>query len=176
MASRTSHGQIVAESLVEFKTVDKLDFSRSKGKCGGDKDQDKEKNKDKDKPSNSGSEKPLFCKWKSLKNRDKKEREPQACFLCDEPHRMWDYLKRGKLATIAKNSEAERKTLKLGSIMLNSIKTKRLARHKRLMFIDITVVGNKMNSFGGHQSLKLVHVQDSRQKAWLGHRERQWVD
>ena len=98
----------MAKSLVEFKTVDKLDSSRSKGKGGGDKDQNKEKNKDKDKPSNSGSEKPLFCKWKSSKNRDKKEREPQACFLCDGPHRMRDCPKRGKLAAIAEKGEAKR--------------------------------------------------------------------
>ena len=83
----------VAESLVEFKKVDKLDSSKSKGKGGGDRDWDKAKHKERDKQPKEGSRKPSYRQWKSSKEGDKKEREPQACFLCDEPYRMQDCLK-----------------------------------------------------------------------------------
>ena len=80
----------VAESLVEFKKVNKPNSSKSKGKCGGDRDRDKAKGKGKDKTPNEGSGKPSFRQWKSFKEGDKKEREPQACFPYDGPHRMRD--------------------------------------------------------------------------------------
>ncbi|KAJ8635856.1 hypothetical protein MRB53_010123 [Persea americana] len=102
-----------AESLVEFKKTDEPDSSRNKGKGWGDKDRDKERDRgrDRDKPSKSGSGKPPFQKWKSSKDGDKKDREPQACFLCDGPNRMRDCPKRGKHAAIAEKDEAERETL-----------------------------------------------------------------
>ena len=59
---------------------------------------------------------------------------------------MRDCPKRGKLAAITEKGEVERDTLRLGSMMLSSIKTKRSARHKGLMFVDITVAGKKMNA------------------------------
>ena len=52
-----------AESLVEFKKVDKPDSSKSKGKGGGDRD--KCKGKEKDKQSKEGSEKPSYRPWRS---------------------------------------------------------------------------------------------------------------
>ena len=54
--------------------------------------------------------------------------------------------KQGKLAAIAEKDKAERETLKLGSIILSSIKTKKSARQKGLMFVDIVVASNKMNA------------------------------
>ena len=59
---------------------------------------------------------------------------------------MRDCPKRGKLAAIVENNENEKEILKLGSIMLSSIKTKRSARQKGLMFMDIMVAGKKMNA------------------------------
>ncbi|KAJ8627131.1 hypothetical protein MRB53_020438 [Persea americana] len=134
------------ESLVEFKKTDKTDSSRNKGKGGGDKNRDKKRGRDRDNPSKSGSGKPPFQKWKSSKDGGKKDREPQACFLCDGPHRMRGCPKQGKLAAIAEKDKAERETLKLGSIILSSIKTKKSARQKGLMFVDIVVASNKMNA------------------------------
>ena len=64
----------VAESLVEFKKVDKPDSSKSKGKGGGDRD--KGKGKERDKQPKKGSGKPSYRPWKSSKEGDKKEREP----------------------------------------------------------------------------------------------------
>ena len=155
----------VAESLVEFKK-DKPDSSKSKGKVGGDRD--KGKGKERDKQPKKGSGKPSYRQWKSSKKGNKKEWKPQTCFLYNEPHRMRDCPKRGKLATIAEKGDAERETLKLGSMMLSSIKTKRLSRHKGLMFVDITVAGNKMNALVDTSASDLFMSETAAKKLGLG--------
>ena len=158
----------VAKSLVKFKKVDKPDCFKNKGKGGGDRDWDKAKGKERDKQPKEGSGKPSYRQWKSSKEGDKKEREPQACFPCDGPHRMRDYPKRGKLAAIVKKGDTERDTLKLGSMILSSIKTKRSARHKGLMFVDITVASNKMNALVDTGASDLFMFKTAAKKLGLG--------
>ena len=71
-----------------------------------------------------------------------------AYFLCEGPHKVRDCPKRNKLSTIAreKDDELDRDTLKLGSIILNSIKAKRFGKRKGLMFTKIMVASTKITA------------------------------
>lgn len=77
-----------AESLVEFKKLEKYSTpkhkERGKGKGGGDKEKSP-------KSGNGGSGKFSNSKWKSSKYGDKKkEKQGLASFLCDGPHKARD--------------------------------------------------------------------------------------
>ncbi|OMO92033.1 hypothetical protein CCACVL1_06931 [Corchorus capsularis] len=64
-----------------------------------------------------------------------------------KPHRLRDYSKRSKLLVIAREEQQPKKeeeTLKLGSILFSVEPMKR--RKKGLMFVDMEVVGHKVNA------------------------------
>ncbi|KAL8150834.1 hypothetical protein V2J09_020642 [Rumex salicifolius] len=114
-----------ADSLVEYKTQEKTDSHRGKGKIGGDKMKDKSSTKD----GESSRRRDKFTREKS--KGEKKEYNPLTCFLCDGNHLMKECSTRSKLnSIISKDEEPEPEKLKLESIMLSSIKTKRFSNHK----------------------------------------------
>ncbi|XP_057994453.1 uncharacterized protein LOC131174696 [Hevea brasiliensis] len=82
----------IAESLVEFKKVDKAKNKDSKGKNGGDKGGGKENNQEEPKEGNgkknwSGKRDSKDGKFKQFEKFHKPaERPPLKCFLCDGPH------------------------------------------------------------------------------------------
>lgn len=72
---------------------------------------------------------------------------PLECFLCNGPHMIKDCPNQTKLASISKeDEESDRESLKLGSIMLSSIRPKKFSKKKGLMFVDIVVAGHKLKA------------------------------
>ena len=60
--------------------------------------------------------------------------------------------------------------------MLNSIKTKRSARHKGLMFVDITVAGNKMNALVDTGASNLFMFKTTAKRLSLGvEKGNEWI-
>lgn len=133
-----------AESLIEFKKVDKSESkSHGKGSSGGaDKDKGKQVNRPSHKP-NSNKEKPA----QGGETSQKKDRPSPKCFICDGPHYARECPKRSILSALAKEGDQEQEEIRLGALRtLNSVKTRKVKRDKGLMFVDIEVAGKHISA------------------------------
>ena len=81
--------------------------------------------------------------------------------MCEAPHKARECPKKNKLSAIAReeDDESDRATLKLGSIILNSIKAKRFGKRKGLMFTDIIVAGTKITALMDTRASNLFVVE-----------------
>lgn len=101
----------VIESFIEFKKYDPLS-SKNKGKGAEEKDK------------KEGYNKPLTWKGKpTIKDtREKKDKGPLKCFLCDKPHSVRDYPTRAKLLAMVREEEKEGEAQMSLIFLLNSLK------------------------------------------------------
>lgn len=138
----------VLESLIEYKKPNKSTTTSSlkkhhkfgKDKCGGD-------------DSNQGKEK-SFQPSKDYRNKtypssfNGRERPKISCFLCEGPHKAFEYLKRSKqTATIQDEEEREASDPRLGSLQLLNAITARVkvlkSRRKGRTYVITKVGGNE---------------------------------
>ncbi|KAH1090720.1 hypothetical protein J1N35_017977 [Gossypium stocksii] len=146
-----SKAMIMVEYLIELiPSKDKFESSKPKkigsgredegqveysdGNCGNEKPQNskkkpnnmKEKKRD-DKLEKTSMKLGLIMSGVEAKRVKGNEKKPVKCFLCCGSHSMQDYPEQSKLSTVTKEDEAEpeKKALKLGSMILNSVKAKR---------------------------------------------------
>ncbi|KAE8716635.1 Protein NRT1/ PTR FAMILY 3.1 [Hibiscus syriacus] len=129
-----------AEAIAPFevKRTDSLQSrSKPKGNSGGEKAKGNfhkptgNHGKPNDRP------KKLFNPWE--------KKGELSCFSCGENHMKRDCPQLVKVAAIKENDGVESETLKLGSI-LSTIEVKKGRKKKGLMYVDITVAGQKMSA------------------------------
>ncbi|KAF2285582.1 hypothetical protein GH714_005632 [Hevea brasiliensis] len=117
----------IAESLIEFKKVDKAKNKDSKGKNGGDKGGGKESNKEGPKEGNDkkfgfGKKDTRDGKFKKFEKSHKPtERPPLKCFWCDGPHRARECPKNAALTALVgdkEESHPRREGSSMGSLQL----------------------------------------------------------
>ncbi|XP_039038705.1 uncharacterized protein LOC120176331 [Hibiscus syriacus] len=126
-----------AESIIELgvKKVDSKPKLKFRGSSG---DRDKASKSDKD---SSGNGKPS-----NGKHSDKKDKQIIQCYNCKgQGHLARDYPQKNKLSAIKEKDGEESETLKLGSI-LSTMEVKKGRKKKGLMFVDITIVGQKLSA------------------------------
>ncbi|KAE8736351.1 cytochrome P450 78A7-like [Hibiscus syriacus] len=126
-----------AESIIELgvKKVDSKPKPKFRGSSG---DRDKASKSDKD---SSGNGKPS-----NGKHSDKKDKQIIQCYNCKgQGHLARDCPQKNKLSAIKEKDGEESETLKLGSI-LSTMEVKKGRKKKGLMFVDITIAGQKLSA------------------------------
>jgi len=125
------------KSLNEYKN----DFSKGRGKKNHDNsDSDRDRNK------SPRQEKPTTFKDKG---RDKKDKTPRkySYFLCNGPHRVFECLKRGKLAMLVMEKERREEETSTASIsFLSAIQSKVGEQAGSRMYVQTEVGGKKLQA------------------------------
>ncbi|KAE8731731.1 hypothetical protein F3Y22_tig00002684pilonHSYRG00048 [Hibiscus syriacus] len=101
---------------------------------------------DRDKASKSDKDSSGTGKPSNGKHSDKKDKQIIQCYNCKgQGHLARDYPQKNKLSAIKEKDGEESETLKLGSI-LSTMEVKKGRKKKGLMFVDITLAGQKLSA------------------------------
>ncbi|KAE8691406.1 hypothetical protein F3Y22_tig00110890pilonHSYRG01301 [Hibiscus syriacus] len=128
-----------AEAIAPFevKRTDSLQSrSKPKGNSGGEKAKGNFHKPTGNHGKSNDRPKKLFNPWE--------KKVELSCFSCGGNHMKRDCPQLVKVATIKENDGVESETLKLGSI-LSTMEVKKGRKKKGLMYVDITVAGQKMS-------------------------------
>ncbi|KAK8586224.1 hypothetical protein V6N13_130745 [Hibiscus sabdariffa] len=136
----------VAESLIEVGSK-RSDSTKSKPKPKGNGGGDKERSsRNANGKHSGGNNKPSGGRSnRTDKSNERKDDGPVECFHCKGPHLVRNCPEKAKVSAIKGDEQTEGDTVKLGSIM-SSVQVKKGHKQKGLMFVDITIEGNKLSA------------------------------
>ncbi|KAI3412628.1 Hydrolase_4 domain-containing protein [Psidium guajava] len=182
-ATDLSSAMAAAESMVEYKPtpVSKPDFHpREKSVGGGDRGRSHRPSISK--PPTAPPKARTEASSSGSSGKPEKRRFQVKCFLCDGPHFARDCSAKGQIASVIKAKEEEKKQAekdetRLGSLrVLSSIKSKKAAKSKGMMFVEMKIGDTTMNAlvdtgasdlFISEEAAKKLDLKVEKRTGWL---------